>query len=81
MVPDKATGIAKGSAFVFVAGKKVSAHPTRETATNFNSNPSNSWSLLTNAQNAERLILLLHECVACPDAPQVAAFVVYVHYG
>ena len=41
-VPDKATGLAKGSAFVFVSGKK----------------------------NAERLILLLHDCVACPDAPQ-----------
>jgi hypothetical protein len=29
MVPDKATGIAKGSAFVFVSGKKVpsSNHP------------------------------------------------------
>jgi hypothetical protein len=28
-------------------------------------------SRLTDLQNAERLILLLHECVACPDAPQV----------
>lgn len=34
MVPDKATGIAKGSAFVFVAGKKVHAHPTREPVKN-----------------------------------------------
>ncbi len=28
MVPDKATGIAKGSAFVFVLGKKVNQQPT-----------------------------------------------------
>jgi hypothetical protein len=52
MVPDKATGIAKGSAFVFVAGKK----------------------------NADRLILLLHECVACPDAPQVSSRQRRCHY-
>ena len=26
---------------------------------------------MSDLQNAERLILLLHECVACPDAPQV----------
>lgn len=70
MVPDKATGIAKGSAFVFVAGKKVHAHPTREPVKNVKPV---ELLVVTNLQNAERLILLLHECVACPDAPQVGS--------
>jgi hypothetical protein len=63
MVPDKATGLAKGSAFVFVPGKNVSrCRPNAKLKTPI---------ILTDLQNAERLILLLHECVACPDAPQV----------
>jgi hypothetical protein len=66
MVPDKATGLAKGSAFVFVAGKKVSrCRPNAKLKTSIFD------FFLTDLQNAERLILLLHECVACPDAPQV----------